>query len=596
MDKIYYGPFAEQLNKLVEDNGISTFINIYYCILALVFIFTILSAVFYQKLLAPNKNQSFPCKRDVFCWLAVILLITALFPNLFVDIINVDEGMILTGSINMLHDPRPWISTDTTTIGPLTYLVVDLVYLIKRIFTGIENITLFDARLTLLLCLIFSFIFLYKTILCINNVNISQFIMLIFLLLIFIANRIELLSYNSEYLYMFFCSFILYMLIHYKKHNNIIKLYFAAFAIGMIPYIKLQFVLLAGVIFLWLIFIILDENKYSFSKSVKNLSILSFLSAAPTIIVLIYLISTPNAFYRTYLFYIKNSIAHVAPLYWDGCIYIINKLIIQNPTSLLIIIISAYMTIKLLRKLYISYNDSLIKKSDILFSFIFFIISIYSIIRPMSYVLRYNLIIYIPFIFLLMVYTYVFLKNSSFNYFMIIIYFIIGSCTLYNFDLYRIMEKFNIGNLLLHDDLTKYIVLNTSKNDSILVWGWDMRYHVYSNRKSATAQSNIERLWNNYPKTNLQFTNEERDNLYDYHIKHNIYPDENIYEFLLDLETSSPKLILDVITSRNFGFKDRALYGIDKQPIIWNYVKENYIVDMVIPVDDETILIYRRKS
>jgi len=124
-------------------------------------------------------------------------------------------------------------------------------------------------------------------------------------------------------------------------------------------------------------------------------------------------------------------------------------------------------------------------------------------------------------------------------------------------------------------ELSKLILKETDADDSIYIWGWDMRPYVFTNRRSASPMTNILPVWPGK------------------------YSMENTDYFIDDLKRNQPKLIIDIVTPGSFVFHDNAAYGLERHRKVWKAVKDFYELTEIIPVklDDEkpgSFKVYRR--
>jgi hypothetical protein len=108
--------------------------------------------------------------------------------------------------------------------------------------------------------------------------------------------------------------------------------------------------------------------------------------------------------------------------------------------------------------------------------------------------------------------------------------------------------------------LFRLIYDKTTPEDSIVVWGWEARINIYTQRRSATAQSDIQRLVSSH------------------------YPEENTSIYIADILRNKPKLIVDVVAPGSFAYQDPTKYGLHKHEEVYSAIRDSYILTDFIPV------------
>jgi hypothetical protein len=118
-----------------------------------------------------------------------------------------------------------------------------------------------------------------------------------------------------------------------------------------------------------------------------------------------------------------------------------------------------------------------------------------------------------------------------------------------------------VGKNQLLSNISQLIMEQTNRDDYIVVWGWDFRLYVYTNRRSATAQSTIERVWT---------AENDPDGIWG-----GRYPRKNIDIYLHGLKANKPKLIIDIVAPGSFYFEDEK-YSLPNNREIWPAIKDDY--------------------
>jgi hypothetical protein len=119
-------------------------------------------------------------------------------------------------------------------------------------------------------------------------------------------------------------------------------------------------------------------------------------------------------------------------------------------------------------------------------------------------------------------------------------------------------------------DISQIILHQTQPDDYIVVWGWEARINIYTNRRSATAQSDIQRLVYGYPH-------------------------ENITLYINHIQTNQPKMIVDVVTPGSFVFEEEK-FRLENQKEIWDAIKDDYKLTSIYPIEGGSYKIYTRKK
>jgi hypothetical protein len=107
----------------------------------------------------------------------------------------------------------------------------------------------------------------------------------------------------------------------------------------------------------------------------------------------------------------------------------------------------------------------------------------------------------------------------------------------------------------------KYVAEQTTHDDYIVVWGWERCIFVFANRKSGTAQTDIQRL---YPP----------------------YSSKNIDMYVSDIKRNKPKLIIDVVAPYSFVYSDWETYGLENHKQVWPEICNDYMLAGILRFPD----------
>lgn len=246
------GPFYEQISYWVDTQQNTAS---YFGIMSIVLVIILILLIFLSG------------KFKYSCLLFYIVSITTLIIfrslSLYADLYNADEGMHLANAISLLQDMSLWVSTDTTTFGPVNALLILIIHCVVNIFFRSVGISFFLLRLINIIIISISFVLLSKIFEDRLGKKIGKILSLFYILFFSFSFNFDLQAFNSEYTFLLFVSITLYFhLYKFKKgEGNIGALLTGAFFCGIMPYIKLQTVPMCVAIILWGTFLLLNEEN-----------------------------------------------------------------------------------------------------------------------------------------------------------------------------------------------------------------------------------------------------------------------------------------------------------------------------------------------
>jgi hypothetical protein len=130
-------------------------------------------------------------------------------------------------------------------------------------------------------------------------------------------------------------------------------------------------------------------------------------------------------------------------------------------------------------------------------------------------------------------------------------------------------------------NISKIVMQQTNLDDYIVVWGREPRINVYTNRRSATTATDIDRLlWGDQYRAAFFYKK---------------YPQENINKYIHDIKTNKPKLIVDMVAPGSYFYHDEV-YALENHAEIWTAIKDDYELTTVYPVEGGSYKIYTRKN
>ena len=498
--------------------------------------------------------------------LCAILFIFIKIPTLFEVYLNPDEGMHLSVAQALYNGGGIFLSADATTLGPINQILLVLLPI-----SGVG--TLFSARLLALLLEIISFILIFKSIQKYSDIF-SSYVLSVYFLLYTALFTTDIIAFNCETTLYFFASLYLYFS---SKKISIVNKWLEFFTIGVLPFIKLQYLPIAAILFL-----------ISFIKVIKwnenNLSILKKFSTILGVVIcfgILFMYSLINGSVEYfYKFYFVNAFAHVGSsfsFYLNNLQNLVNtfssyiefwpSVILLIVTSIEIIFLSSLIGIKFI-------------KEKCLYILLLFTV-VFCVTRPLQ---AFNHYLNIIVVFSIIVYSYVcrdikkyersfdyklFLNRFNFFLFCIISVVLLGSSQMCDINLhYSVIMNSKYSSIwqIISDD----IYLDSNENDKIVVWGWQNEIYDFARRQSATAQVNIERIVNNK------------------------YPMFNITKYVDDIKHNNPKFILDVVSPISFGFSSENFRIINYD--FMNEIMSEYAVYKEYEVQGGKIIMYKRKN
>ena len=498
--------------------------------------------------------------------LCAILFIFIKIPTLFEVYLNPDEGMHLSVAQALYNGGGIFLSADATTLGPINQILLVLLPI-----SGVG--TLFSARLLALLLEIISFILIFKSISKYSDIF-SSYVLSVYFLLYTALFTTDIIAFNCETTLCFFASLYLYFS---SRKISIVNKWLEFFTIGVLPFIKLQYLPIAAILFL-----------ISFIKVIKwnenNLSILKKFSTILGVVIcfgILFMYSLINGSVEYfYKFYFVNAFAHVGSsfsFYLNNLLNLVNtfssyiefwpSVILLILTSIEIIFLSSLIGIKFI-------------KEKCLYILLLFTV-VFCVTRPLQ---AFNHYLNIIVVFSIIVYSYVcrdikkyersfdyklFLNRFNFFLFYIISVVLLDSSQKCDIDWhYSVIMNSKYSSIwqIISDD----IYLDSNENDKIVVWGWQNEIYDFARRQSATAQVNIERIVNNK------------------------YPMFNITKYVDDIKHNNPKFILDVVSPISFGFSSENFRIINYD--FMNEIMSEYAVYKEYEVQGGKIIMYKRKN
>jgi len=548
----------------------------------------------------------------IICSIAIILIFRGL--SLYSDMFAHDEGMHLSVAITLFHDMRPFVSASAGTLGLVNQLFIIGFYSILKLFISDIGISFFLLRVINIFIILSTFILLKKILLLRLNRMLSYSILFFYTVFFSFSWFYDIQAFNTEYLFILFTAICIYCIYKFNVNKKMSFIIIFCIICGSMPFIKLQTLPMCFILILWQFYFVYksDENIIFFNKNVKKKYIYIFSFSClilPVILLFLVLLSYENGIKNAWFYYITNAQTRIGShdfiTYFN---FFINRLI---PFFMKVEWLNAVIiTIIIILLISLRYIGTKIKINMMwFFSFLFFSFTLISVIIPLAAFHHYILFLIVPLIIFAAETITCIYEHDSIKILFLERIKNIGKINLIlkRFNIIKYVNKKNIITLTIiiltllifksfpnnvkndtilsnkgiagssNKYLTKaaqYIINNTNRNDSIVVWGWEQRIYVYSNRRQGTSASCIEHLFD---------------------ANYHIYPEHNVNIFIADINRNKPKIIIDVVAPGSFAFGDVEKFSLEKHKV-WESIKNDYYLKDVIPVQDGSYKIYKRNS
>lgn len=551
-----------------------------------------------------EKHQS---RERWFLATCMLTIVMARATSLYSDIWNPDEAHILISSLNLKWDHRLWVAMDSTTLGPLCYLLPALLAAALIPLKGGYEITLFTGRLCGMLLLMGAIFFLHRVAIKHVSPKFARLLTLAAVVYFCFSWNFEVQAYNSEYLFLFFSCAHLFVLemIKEKPKPSIIAL--AGLLTGLFPYIKLQVLPMAAILGLWTIHAIFKASATEGRNTAttrrqgfKWVGMYCIAAVAPTLLLVGYVSTYADGLSQANLFYLENAVAHTSLPIFSG------QFIERSKSTFGAFYSTPWMGAALTTAVCVAATMGLyaalfrresglpaaMKKPDITwwFSLLFLLAALFAVARPGTEFGHYILFLVVPSLCfgmhtLRIADRWFSVESMRLVFCGALVWFI--ACfwaaprnlseaikQMKNIEAQRGSVHFSQTPEL--PQLLRLILEKTTPDDSIVVWGWEARINLYTQRRSATAQSDIQRLMSPH------------------------YPMKNTRIYIADILRNKPKLIVDVVAPGSFAYSDAAQHGIHAHRDVHAAIQDRYVLTDVItvkqPEKSGSYRVYTRKD
>ena len=548
--------------------------TIYITCCLLFFLLFLLSAV---KELIVSKTQenllttNFLVSDYSFLFLASISIFIARLPILvYFSELNVDESLMLTEAITIREKLFFWKYIDPTTHGPF-----DIYPLILLSFGGAINY--FTIRLTWFICVVGIVASLYFTKKEIFKQKIARLSIIPVVSFFCFYKYTDFTNYSSEHIPMLFLGVSCYLLAkNYKSTTlNHRHLYLIGLLLGAIPFAKLQAVPIALFFGLSTLFLIVQKQDFSVQKAIRPIS-LTLLGSLTIPLISLLIIVFSDSFTEFWQMYFLDNFGYASS---EKQITILECLMmwIKGYTGLGG---ASFLTLSGLTFLLLSlffYKRGVSKKghfSMLFFLLCLFIISLYCTIAPKRLYPHYLLFLVQPISLLgAFLFTEVYLGFKQFQparyaFKAFIAFFMIGAFAIGTGQQLGLINKSALLNNQLFGRLvttyeqvqnnptSKIIEKYSTADDPIVVWGYEPKIHVNSQRFSGTPYHFVSSLVGSHlPQESMA------------------YHQEN---FIQHFQKNMPKVFIDATGPGNFRFTSKEKYTFKNIPALAKIIKNDY--------------------
>ena len=325
-----------------------------------------------------------------FCAIIIAFILLSRIPMAVLGIQNPDEPLWVASAKTFAHDPRPYISVDTGTGGPIVPFAL---LALKIVGLSIDEGSIkFMSGAMMALSAGFIFLALSLT----NGSTISRIAVLPLIVAVSMVKTADLIAYNSEHPVILFLSIALFFLARlyvFGAGKFSINIIFIGLSLGLIPFTKLQGVLIAFYIGFSACVLLITRKSY------KQLFYLLISAIMPTLIFL-QVIWVTGAFEDFWLSYILANFSYATHPFVSGFTSVLLALIdlVYRPQEfpLFLYCIFIHLFIGLLLVLLQIRRMSRENVAMFVFSTILLLISAYCVMAPGRLFIHYILFLVTP--------------------------------------------------------------------------------------------------------------------------------------------------------------------------------------------------------
>ncbi|WP_254411062.1 hypothetical protein [Dyadobacter diqingensis] len=468
------------------------------------------------------------------------LMVTKLF-SYKAGMLNIDESIMMTGGRTLGYDPRPWISLDPTTSGPLNFLP-SLILLKTADWASYGELRIFYT----LIFQIPSILLLFFTIRKIAGANTARITIIPLVLTFSFFHYADLIHASSEHLPLLFLAIVISVLLRISLENEVgkLELIVAGIACAASFYAKLQvtpiFLFLAGACFIVLI-LIKGKPREAF------IFLSGFILTHALALIAIWIYGGFDDFIQSY---IVGNLRYTTVNAFNPEMF--KTFLKSSIRSLLPLLVFSLV----LPGLFLSKIKNNLKPVDLIYHAGFLatlVITAYCIAKPGRYFLHYTLLLVVP------LYGYIIWLLLKYNWQpgrLIPPLFSLAIAFIFYVNAKNVVrtlanEKQHLNDII-DQKLVDRIYSNRLPGDRMAVWGWGSYYNHATRMIMGTRDVHFD------------FQTTYKSDLGKYYQR----------RYLADLETNMPKYFLDL--SLPGGLMTNESCQLTQYPEINQFVKKNY--------------------
>lgn len=550
----YPGQLYTILRSIFDTQPLAVWQLIWGFILVLGFFLLILSLKNHDKWQKKSRGHQL-----IYPVTIVVLILLLRLPTLILPEQNVDESQAIVSAANLWQNPIPWISTDGTTVGPLAYIFLWPLILLKL------DLSYATIRLWgLVICWIPTLLLLWRSAAVLINEKTAKYIMLPLIVYMATVDAGDLLAYNGETPVMIATALALYL---YTKllQGGITRwrIVSVGIVIGLIPLIKLQGVLIAVVLALGCLYQILQS---SIPKSLKYRFIARLLTAIilPGL-ALITWVGGHGGFIDFWNSYVLNNLHYTeSGNYGEGARLVshgetIMQYLRLNPAFCLLMLICLVATI-------ISVISRVQSKQSLIFPSALTVVATISVLLPGTPYEHYLLLLVVPGVYLAISAFTMRRPTAALHNLLIITAFIQIAIVLLagNYTLKVLATTSLMQQNQLAQTIKPFLI-----NSKLAVWGYTNDIYVQTGALMATRS----------PFSNRQILPS---------------PEQEYFQrrYVSDLAQHRPPVLLDTTGSYSVAIlNNKQRYQLKNFPIVYQYVSQHY--HLIHQLHDVDVYIYK---
>ncbi|SEI96844.1 hypothetical protein SAMN04487995_2795 [Dyadobacter koreensis] len=523
-------------------------VNHLYFKLFLYLFVVVLSAGLYFFCTYTAKNRLGAFGADIY--LPILLTFTFLLrlPYILNIEVNVDTSTWISSLISIEHYPdRLWTFFNYTDSRPLTVFPLILISGL-----GVE-VNYYTSECLGIIFWLSTVFFLFKTL---NLYLFKSFSLVIsWGLCLFIGTMFlsDYTSYNSEQLGILLLTASTYGYLRYLNHKTKqdFSITFSGLILGSLPYVKFQNVPMGLLIAVMLIIEIIQRREWKRFWQLIGGGLL------PTLSINIYYLSENklmvfwNNYFWNYFYYSYTTQFSNVPIserfnpvrIINFIYYSANSRIYMFSVTFVIFtaLISCRNTIR-------TWDN--MQKKTIIFSVLFTLISLYSILQSGNSFQHYRLYLLVPITLLLGLLIAFAAQQYRKN---LALAFLVCCTVMAGFNLYTRPEKTDTSFENLDFAVLRLIEKESKANEPIVVWGWRDQLYVRSKRAMGFRDAHT----------------------FHFSLKSKLIPFWT-KDFLQDMETNKPVLFIDTTKPADYSIFSRMLLPYERVPVINTYIKKHY--------------------